>query len=184
MPARNSSSRLTTPSALSKVASRNFITCAATPPVPGGEHPRLIIFTQEKLCQKKQSFTLLLHKVRSEGKPRKTYGAMETIIRTDLLSCADRSYSRSRGLPRRLGASDGSNRRRRERRQRSRLAQRRDQGHSNRHRRGADRSIGRGRALRASQSSARAVHGRSSAVGLPHIRADWNRASGQQRRRH
>src|SRR6266850_2506460 len=131
-----------------------------------------------KTLSKKTKFYTWLHKVRSEGKPRKTYGAMETIIRTDLLSCADRSYSRSRGLPRRLGASDGSNLRRRERRQRSRLAQRRDQGHSNRHRRGADRSVGRGRALRASQSSARAVHGRSSAVGLPHLCADWNRASG------
>ena len=54
-------------------------------------------------------------KVRSEGKPRKTYGGMETITRTYLLAYADRSYSRSRGLPRRLGASDGSNRPRRER---------------------------------------------------------------------
>src|SRR2546425_2441140 len=36
------SSQLTTPSALLKVASRNFLTRAATPPVPGGEHPHLI----------------------------------------------------------------------------------------------------------------------------------------------
>src|SRR2546426_3554883 len=36
------SPQLTTPSAPSKVASRHFIDGASTPPVPGGEHPRLI----------------------------------------------------------------------------------------------------------------------------------------------
>src|SRR2546426_6614656 len=56
MPARNSSSRLTTPSALSKVASRNFITRAATPPVPGGEHPRLMTFAHPKNLFKKTKF--------------------------------------------------------------------------------------------------------------------------------
>src|SRR6267142_6025470 len=44
---RNFSSRLTTPSALLKVASRNFLTRAATPPVPGGELPRLMTFAQQ-----------------------------------------------------------------------------------------------------------------------------------------
>src|SRR2546422_9137324 len=60
MPARNSSSRLTTPSALLKVASRNFFTRAASPPVPGGEHPRLMTFAHPKNLFKKTKFYSLV----------------------------------------------------------------------------------------------------------------------------
>src|SRR2546426_3054948 len=59
MPARNSSSRLTSPSELAKVASRNFITRAASPPVPGGEHPRLMTFAHPKNLFKKTKFYTL-----------------------------------------------------------------------------------------------------------------------------
>src|SRR5437867_1236802 len=48
---------LTTPAAPSKVASRHFLDGASTPPVPGGEYPRLTIFANpRKILSKRTSF--------------------------------------------------------------------------------------------------------------------------------
>src|SRR2546430_9394959 len=84
MPARTSSSKLTTPSALSKVASRNFITRAATPPVPGGEHPRMMTFAHPKNLFKKTKFYTLVTQRHKDTKARD----QRISIRAPLCLCA------------------------------------------------------------------------------------------------